>query len=493
MTDFNFIKQHSNNHQCTEQVLLTSEELFRSAFEHGAIAIALVSLDGRFLKVNPKLCQLIGYTAEELLAIHSREITYPEDRDISMQYNEQTKNGGLSSYQLEKRYVHKNGSVIWGLLSISVVRTDSGDPLYFVKQIQDITCRKLAEKKLEESSLRYQSLVRHNPDVICMLDETGRLISANPAAMKVTGYSREELIDKNFIPYIAIEDWKKAMELFTKAKYGEIGSCEIQIVHKHGHPVSLEISCVPIIMYDALNGIYLIAKDISKRKQTEELLVKSEKLSIVGQIAAGVAHEIRNPLTALKGFTQLMQSGIDGKREFYDIMHAELDRIELIITEMLVLAKPHMNRYMPKRLPVMLNHVVALLETQAILNNIEIVTDIDPGLPMVLCEENRIKQMLINLLKNAMESMPDGGQIRILMRAEGSESIYVVIKDHGCGIEPDVLKKLGQPFFTTKEKGTGLGVMISFKIIEDHHGSMRIESQAGKGTNIHILLPAIPD
>jgi PAS domain S-box-containing protein len=620
MADFKRSPQTPKQMTPTEQALLTSEELFRHAFDFAAVGMAFASPDGRLLKVNEALCHILGFKEEELINLHLQEITYPDDYKEEVKLARQTLEGKGRNFQFEKRCIHKNGSLVWVLFSSSLVRDADDNPNYFVMQMQDITDRKLAEKKLLESKLKYQSLIKHNPDIICMLDETGILMSSNPATVQITGYSFEELAGKSFLPFIDVMDWKKTWELFTKAKYGEIRSAEIQMLHKKGYLIELEISYVPIITNNELTGIYLIAKDISERKQnevtierlhnknkmilsavsegifgiddelgtifwnaaaekitgysykeimgknvydilrpsnsegtpykkgespisssllegvyfhvaneefhkktgeafpveymtnpiyeegkiigavvtfkditerrrTEEHLLKSEKLSIVGQIAAGVAHEIRNPLTTLKGFTQLMQSGVPNKQEYYDIMLSELNRIELIITEMLVLAKPHMNRFQPRDFSMILNHVVALLEAEANLNDIQFVLIIEQNLPMILCEENQLKQMLIHLLKNAMEAMSENGQINIRLQAEGSEHISMTIKDQGCGMPPEVLERLGEPFFTTKDKGTGLGVTISYKIIEDHKGSMQIESRVGEGTVVHIVLP----
>ncbi|MNH99870.1 Sporulation kinase E [compost metagenome] len=258
---------------------------------------------------------------------------------------------------------------------------------------------------------------------------------------------------------------------------------------KSGDVFPVEFITSPIHENGKIVGAVITFKDITVRKRSEEMLLKSEKLSIVGQIAAGVAHEIRNPLTALKGFTQFLQTGAANKQAYYDIMLSELNHIEFIITEMLVLAKPHIIRYQFKELEPILRNVVTLLETQAILNNIQFVIVLDRDIPKVFCEENQLKQMFINLLKNAMESMPNGGQIDIQMHMKDPQHISILIKDQGIGIPSEVLGRVGEPFFTTKEKGTGLGVMISYKIIEDHQGSMNMISQVGEGTVIEIGLP----
>ncbi|MBX6396362.1 MAG: two-component sensor histidine kinase [Alicyclobacillaceae bacterium] len=239
-------------------------------------------------------------------------------------------------------------------------------------------------------------------------------------------------------------------------------------------------------------GAVVVFKDVTERKRSEELMLKSEKLSVVGQLAAGVAHEIRNPLTALKGFVQLLQANMTAKEEYFHIMLSELDRIELIINELLILSKPVDVQFQFHNLCTLIENVVALIRTQAILNNIQIITDCDPTIPVIHCDDNRLKQVFVNLLKNAIEAMPDGGRILVQAQMAGKRSVRVRIIDEGIGIPQDRLPRLGEPFFTTKEKGVGLGLTMSYKILESHQGHIRFHSEVGKGTTVEIHLPVDP-
>jgi len=238
-----------------------------------------------------------------------------------------------------------------------------------------------------------------------------------------------------------------------------------------------------------ITGICIIGRDITERKKTEELLRNSEKLSVAGQLAAGVAHEIRNPLTALKGFTQFMKAGARYKTQYLDIMISELDRIEQIINELLILAKPQAVTFQNRPLTPILHHVLSLLESQANMTNIEFHSHIPDELPAVHCEENQLKQVFINILKNAMEAMSSGGRIIISVDQSSPSVLTIMFADNGPGIPADVLNRLGEPFFTTKESGSGLGLMISQKIITEHNGCLKIESEPGEGTVVRITLP----
>lgn len=229
---------------------------------------------------------------------------------------------------------------------------------------------------------------------------------------------------------------------------------------------------------------------MSERRHTEELLRKSEMLSAVGQLAAGIAHEIRNPLTALKGFTKLLRSGAHND-SYLSIMSAELERIEQIVSELLVLAKPQAVDYLPKSVSSILNDVIMLLDTQAIITNVEIVNEIDDPLPLISCVENQLKQVFINVVKNGVEAMPDGGQLIVRARLAADGMVNIGFIDHGCGIPEKKLARLGEPFYTTKSNGTGLGLMVSYKIIENHQGVMVITSKENVGTAVVIQLPTI--
>ncbi|CAB3391023.1 ATP-binding protein [Kyrpidia spormannii] len=354
-------------------------------------------------------------------------------------------------------------------------------------------------EELRKLSTRTTLILDSVTEGIYGLDENGRVTFCNPAAARLVGREPGEIIG---LPQ---------HDVFWHGKSEDKGCtlavCPILSPIQTGHPSQVTdelfrrkdgstfpVDYVSTPMRDdgKIQGAVVVFKDVTERKRSEELMIKSEKLSVVGQLAAGVAHEIRNPLTALKGFVQLLQSNVHTKDEYFNIMLSELDRIELIINELLILAKPVDVQFQFHDLKVLIETVVALLRTQAILSNVQITTDCDPALPAVLCDENRLKQVLVNLLKNAIEAMPRGGQIVVQARREDDRTILIRIIDEGTGIPEDSLPRLGEPFFTTKEKGVGLGLTMSYQIIESHGGQMHFESEVGAGTTVKILLPIDP-
>lgn len=247
---------------------------------------------------------------------------------------------------------------------------------------------------------------------------------------------------------------------------------------------------VSVTMHDRRIGM-LQVQDHTEREQSMQLLVQSEKLTAAGQLAAGIAHEIRNPLTALKGFLHLLKAnnGNPAKHDAYvTIMNDELNRIDQILSELLVLSKPQSVQFIRRRPAAIVQQVLDILQPQAVLKNVQLLVSQLDETVSIYCDENQIKQVLINLVKNGIEAMPAGGRIWIGLMAE-REHVILTVADEGAGIPEEVLNRIGEPFYTTKEKGTGLGLMVSFKIIENHNGTIQIESAPDRGTRFTITLP----
>jgi len=216
-------------------------------------------------------------------------------------------------------------------------------------------------------------------------------------------------------------------------------------------------------------------------------LRQQEKLAVIGQMATAIAHEIKNPLSALKGFTQLQQEKDQGDDQYYPIMLNEIDRINSIVNDLLILGKPNTAQKKPKNLLDIIQYVISVIDPHAQRKDINIKLEVEDSI-VLLCDENQLKQVFINLIKNAMEAMPEGGNVTIHSKKKDN-SVLVSIIDEGCGIDSDKLTKLGEPFYTTKQNGNGLGLMVTKKIIEEHNGMINIQSELGTGTNVTISFP----
>ncbi|KKB44537.1 PAS domain S-box protein [Bacillus thermotolerans] len=234
--------------------------------------------------------------------------------------------------------------------------------------------------------------------------------------------------------------------------------------------------------------IITVSADITELKEKDSLIRKGDKLGVVGQLAAGIAHEIRNPLTTIKGFVQLWRQDSNQVR-YSEIILSELERIEFIMNEFLMLAKPHQETCMePTDMNQVLKETAAFMQPEALLKETVMVCDLQEDLPKVMMEVKQIKQVMINLIKNALEAMENGGTIKIRTRKKRYK-VIVQVEDTGSGISKERITRLGEPFYSNKEKGTGLGLMVSFKIIQNHHGTITFESEEGKGTLVEISLP----
>jgi two-component system, sporulation sensor kinase E len=354
---------------------------------------------------------------------------------------------------------------------------------------RDITERVMVERKLSEKQQRYQSLFEYNPEMVYMVDLKGNITNLNPQFEVITGRARENYIGKPILHFVMEKDQKQVREVFHKVIQTRKAwkNLEVEIIHINGKNVILSCTTVPMIIDDQIVGIIGYAKDITHIKETEERLKKTEKLSVVGELAASLAHEIRNPLTSLKGFVQLIQDDDPTKQMYYKVMLDELDRINEIVSEFLVLAKPQKLFFKKTDLGDILKSVVSLLESQANLYGVEMSLEIKQPLPLIECEPNQLKQLFINLIKNSIEA--SSKRVNVILDMQDKEHILIKVEDNGCGIPPERIKHLGEPFYSSKEKGTGLGLTVSYRILESHKGRIQFHSEVEEGTVAEVILP----
>lgn len=469
-----------------EKITLDQPQLFIQAFENSAIGMALIKVNsGKLLKVNPALCNILGYEEHELLDLLITDITHPDENEQDLQIVHLLLEGIEHSCHSERRYIHKDTHEIWGLMSVSLVRDKHGNPLYYISQIQDITKRKLTEERFREGEERYHRIVEESPDgVIILKDE--HCLFINQTGVEMLGLKKKsEIVGRPIYDFIHPGDHNRFKQ--REMNKESVGPIEKRFIRMDGEVIDVELKTIPTIYQDR-PAIHMIIRDISEQKQTKNLIINSEKLTIAGQLAAGIAHEVRNPLTAIKGFFQMMENDLKENKMYFDVISSEINRIETILNELLVLARPQEVKFEKKNIEVIINHVITLLKTQSNLNSIEIIMSIEPNLPLINCNENQLKQVFINFLKNAIEAMTQGGSIMIDIRKQYADRLVIRIIDQGSGIPIHLLNKIGEPFFTTKEQGTGLGIMICKNIIDEHQGEINIDSSSN-GTKVEICLP----
>lgn len=474
-----------------EEDLKAKTEQLQSFIQNNADAMWVIDVDDILLEVNPAFEILFGWSAEE---VKNRKLPIiPNFLKDSMEEIHQGIKVGETVIGLETTRQRKDGVFIHVEATLSPLRDRNGSVIGITGICRDVTLRKRAEEDLKSKTEQLESFIENNADAIIIFNNEGNVQRVNEAFVTIFGWSKKEVFHVElhkppFIPTEYGDEFNLMLEQVTQGQ--SIIGVETVRGLKNGELINVVLTASPIVDGKGVQvGWSATLRNITAWKIAQEHLQNSEKLSVAGQLAAGIAHEIRNPITSIKGFIQLMKSGIGEKQKYFDIMSSEIERIELILSELLILAKPQIIKFERKDIRVLLSQVLTLLDTQAILNNIEFSAEFKPGATHLYCDENQLKQVFINFIKNSIESMPTGGKITIEINSDNHQKMLIRLIDQGCGIPEDVLSKLGQPFFTTKETGTGLGFMVSKKIIENHAGKVRVESECNKGTIIEITLP----
>lgn len=461
-------------------------ELERILWEQQGMTFKYKKEQGRFIHTfcAGKLLNKIGLTSQEVVGRELKDF-YPAQIAVRKELYYELAWQGEEDITYEGEI---NG--IFYLASLRPIR-QSDRVIEVIASCVDITERKRAEEELRSTKELLESLIHNSADGICVTDIQGNVIRVNRAFEELYGWSEKELTGSP-LPIFPIHTDNDLEDICNHLRAGkQVINKETVRQRKNGDILHVCITVSPIKDAEgrviALTGI---TRDITERKRTEEFLRKSDKLNVVGQLAAGLAHEIRNPLTSLRGFIQLIKSAAAEK--YHDIMLSELDRINGIVSEFLIIAKPQTTSFRQNELKSMLTDVVTLLESQAIMYGIQIHLETEAFLPPIHCSEIQMKQVFVNILKNAIEAMPHGGDIHIAASVHNQNNVLIRFIDQGDGIPEHLLHRLGDPFYTTKEKGTGLGLMMCYKIVGAHEGYLSIGSTKNEGTTIDVVLPVLP-
>ncbi|NEW08125.1 PAS domain S-box protein [Paenibacillus sp. SYP-B3998] len=471
-----------------EEELRATKEKYESFIQNSSDAIMIYDLEGHVLQVNKAFTQLSGWQEDEVMGV-KLPITSSDQR-LKFEGIIHKVILGQFVHNLETVQKHKDGTDIEVSMSVSPIRNVHGDVIMLAAILRDLTVQKALSRQAKQHEASFKHLVENWPDAF-MIVKKGVWVYSNPAGLALLGASQaEQVIGHSVCTFHDPEEHPDIQKRLAKGHQGKIYRAQLQkFTRLDGQTIHVEMTSIPAV-YEDEPAFHLLLRDVTEHIKTEELMRVSDKLNAVGQLAAGIAHEIRNPLTAIKGFVQLTQIRYPDSHHYFDIIRSEIERIELITGELLLLAKPSLKTEQAMDLCEIINQVSPLVETQGMLNNVQIVRDFKANHLAVLCDSNQLKQVFINLLKNAIEAMPSGGEIKIVVELEEG-NIKVTITDQGPGIPFDQLSSIGQPFFTTKLNGTGLGLVVSYKIIQNHGGTISVENMPDQGAAFTIKLPRV--
>jgi PAS domain S-box-containing protein len=375
--------------------------------------------------------------------------------------------------------------------------------------VRNITVRKRAELEVEKLQRYNRGLIEASLDPLVTFDQEGIILDVNGATVKATGRTREALIGTPFATYFTDpEKARKGAMLVFEA--GEVRDYELVMEAADGTRT--------IVAYNAsvyrdqtgqVVGAFAAARDITELKQseaevrkerdkvketmeklieTQDRLIRSERFAAIGEAAAYLSHEIKNPLTIIGGFARQIEKSLGedhGNRQKLKIIRDEIRRLELMLTDVKDFTRPSKPQLELQDINSVIESILALLDNDLGDKGIDYEKNLDRDLPLVFFDQRQIEQVLINLIKNAVEAMPDGGRLIVSSWFE-DERIKVSIVDSGSGMPPEIVQKIFNPFFTTKKKGTGLGLAVCQKIMEDHEGRIFVQSEQGKGTRFTI-------
>lgn len=457
-------------------------ELYRDLFIEALDGIIFWSSEEGILEANKSACKIFESSEEELKHKRIEDFICSKSSKAKEVLRDIYSNGSVRD---ELVFLMPNGQEKILEFTTKLLSANGQRMTIF----RNVTERYEMEQELRERERKFRSIFEESIESILLWNNRFEIVDVNQAGEELFRAKKKEIIGLSLLDIFSRcglqkEEITEHIDLLSSQ---EQVRRTLSLVRESGEKLAVEYSTKK----NVFSGLNLtILRDITDKLKMEEHLRKSDALSVIGQLAAGIAHEIRNPMTALKGFIQLLEDTIKEDHSMYfSVIKTELNRIDSIINEFLVLAKPQVLKYQEKDLIQIMRETIELLRPQAVLHNIQFKLDLEENIPPIYCEPNQLKKVFINLIKNAIEVMSSGGYITIAVKKKNSDQILISIQDEGEGISPEMLSTLGEPFNTTKEKGTGLGLMVTYRIIEEHNGEVKVESEVGKGTTFRIVLP----
>lgn len=509
ITGFVGLAMDITERKLAEEALRGREADFRASFFSSAVGqVQADPVTGRYLRVNPKFCEITGYSEEELLGMSFHQLTHPDDRANDSVAHERLVRGEVSEVSREKRYQRKDGAPVWVSVSASLIRDEVGRPLRTLAVVRDITERHKAEEARQVAEAKYRALVEQSLAGIYIIQDD-RFVYVNPTLAEILGYEVEELISKRVLDIIFEDDREMVNANVRKRMEGKIESIRyaLRVLRKDGSIVHAEVHGARS-EYEGRPAILGTLLDITERKKIEAQLLQSHKMEAIGQLAGGIAHDFNNLLTAITGNTKLaledLPAGHPAREHLLEVTKAGARAVDLV-RRILTFSRqqPHERNLMHLR-PVV-EEALQLLRA-SLPATIEIRSTFVPDAPAVRADATQVHQVIMNLGANAGHALGDHGVLEMrealvdvdadLARTspELREGRYLrlTVSDSGCGMDRATVARIFDPFFTTKSQaeGTGLGLSVVHGIMKAHGGAITVYSEPSKGTAFHLYFPA---
>ena len=500
-----------------QEALQRSMEQFRAIFENAPEGMALIDEQRCFLKVNPRLCQMLGYEPGELLGRSFNQFTHPDDRQAGRERWEELISGRASANRAEKRYLHKSGRVIWIYISNSSLRNRDGELQYVLSHIYDISERKKTEEALRLSEEKFAKAFKHSPLWVAITTmEEGRFIDVNETFLRVSGYAREEVIGLTAQDLgLRLDPAEREAMLALLGEQGSVRNLEVKRRVRSGQVLDMLLSAEILPMPGEVALVVVLA-DITELKKAqrerEELgaqLRQAQKMEAVGTLAGGIAHDFNNILAAIRGYTELAQdptSTKDETQEFLGQILTATTRAQKLVRQILTFSR---KAEVHTRTVDLNRHVAETVELirHTIPRMVDLELDLADNLKPIEGDPGQLEQIVLNLATNARDAMPSGGRLSIstknvfwgpeygqeFFQARPGEYVRLEVADTGQGMSQEVLAQIFDPFFTTKAagKGTGLGLSTVYGIVKSHGGFINCASQPGQGSSFKVYFPAL--
>lgn len=488
-----------------EEALRESEERLRLLLSGVAVGIGVEDLEGRTITPNEGLARMLGYTPREILAMRFTEYTHPDyaERDAAL-FREMAA-GKRDGYQMEKRYIARDGRIVWGRLTRTVVRDERGAPRYCLGMLEDITERKRAEVALRESEERFAKAFRASPAPMSISRiDNGLILDVNDEWLSMLGFSRDETIGRTSTE-LGCWGGLTHRDAFVDRlrKEGSFRGFEAGVLTKRGEERRV------ILAGEAIDDerLLLVFHDVTERLRMESRLAHAQKMEALGQLTGGVAHDFNNLLQIVHARLEIVHSTLksgDPARSHLESALAAAQRGGTLTQQLLSFSRRQL--LLPRTVDAngLIEGMLKML-TRTLGEDIEIETRLEAGLPSITVDPHGLENALLNLALNARAAMPRGGRLTVTTSRRhlardlhiddemlpAGDYVEVSVTDTGCGMPVEVLKRAFEPFYTTKEvgEGSGLGLSMVYGFARQSGGHALLESEVDRGTSVRMLLP----